>query len=176
MPIAGVINQPFHQVSPTGQWQGRSIWAYCYNGINYSSVQQSNTESILSEGQNIKKCRVVLSSSEADSIIQKLKCHDVNIYYASGAGYKLLCVIDGFADAYILSKGSTYKWDTCAPHAILLSMNGSIVAMEKANLDGRSRVVYNRIDQSSTKWNNSKGIIAYKRQETFQYLQSILFS
>jgi len=31
-----------------------------------------------------------------------------------------MAVIEGVSDAYILSKGSTFKWDTCGPHAILL--------------------------------------------------------
>ncbi|CAN0013693.1 unnamed protein product, partial [Bubo scandiacus] len=31
----------------------------------------------------------------------------------------MLCIILGLADAYVLSEGSTFAWDACAPHAIL---------------------------------------------------------
>lgn len=56
--------------------------------------------------------------------------HHTAIRYAAGSGYKLMCVVEGWADAYLLSKASSYKWDTCAPHAILraLGMNTSMPA------------------------------------------------
>ena len=43
------------------------------------------------------------------------------VVFAAGSGYKLLCVITGKASAYVLSGNSAFKWDTCAPHAILRS-------------------------------------------------------
>jgi 3'-phosphoadenosine 5'-phosphosulfate (PAPS) 3'-phosphatase len=33
-----------------------------------------------------------------------------------------MCVVEGWADAYLMSNPSTYKWDTCAPHAILRAL------------------------------------------------------
>ncbi|EDV26661.1 uncharacterized protein TRIADDRAFT_22251 [Trichoplax adhaerens] len=171
-PIAGVINQPFHQVLPNGQWQGRSIWALCYNGMNFNSNLHLKTEKDVPKEHNIKKYTVLLSGSESKTVLQQLNRDDISIRRASGAGYKLLCVIDDLADAYVLSKGSTYKWDTCAPHAILLSMKGSIINME--NADESTQIVYNQMDPSSTKWNNSKGIIAFKKLQILEYLKSIL--
>ena len=50
----------------------------------------------------------------------------------SGAGYKILCVVDGQVGAYLLSKPSTFKWDTCAPHAILNSLGGGLIDLSKA--------------------------------------------
>lgn len=33
-----------------------------------------------------------------------------------------MCVIDNHATAYVLSAASAFKWDTCAPHAILRAL------------------------------------------------------
>ena len=41
---------------------------------------------------------------------------------AGGAGYKILSVILGWADLYVTARPSTYKWDSCAGHAILVSL------------------------------------------------------
>jgi len=45
---------------------------------------------------------------------------------AGGAGYKVLCLLDGLADAYIYPAQGLMRWDTCAPEAILRSLNGSL--------------------------------------------------
>ena len=70
----------------------------------------------------------VLSSSEQatvrDGLSSNLGAHFLPV---AGAGYKVLAVIDSLADAYVLSKGSTYKWDTCAPHAILRALGGGLL-------------------------------------------------
>ena len=50
---------------------------------------------------------------------------------AAGAGYKLLCVAKGWVDVYATTKGSTYKWDSCAGHAILSALGGSCFDMSR---------------------------------------------
>ena len=47
---------------------------------------------------------------------------------ASGAGYKCLCVIQGLVDAYLYRNNACYTWDTCAAHAILMSLNGGMMS------------------------------------------------
>jgi inositol polyphosphate 1-phosphatase len=44
-----------------------------------------------------------------------------------GAGYKLLSIIMGQICAYVLTKPTTYYWDTCACHAVLNSLGGDIL-------------------------------------------------
>ena len=51
---------------------------------------------------------------------------NAEMLHAGGAGYKVLCLIDGIADCYIYPSLGLMRWDTCAPEAILRSMNGSL--------------------------------------------------
>ena len=56
---------------------------------------------------------------------------------AAGAGYKLLCVAKGWVDMYATSKGSTYKWDSCAGHAILNALGGGCFDMAQIRNGGK---------------------------------------
>ena len=56
---------------------------------------------------------------------------DFTIVRAAGAGYKLLCLYDDLAQAYLLTKPTTYRWDTCAPHAILKAKGGNVYNWQK---------------------------------------------
>lgn len=123
---------------------------------------------------------IVMSTSEGGAIKDKLSTSFM-LDYAAGAGYKLLTVIDGLADAYFLSQGTTYKWDTCAPQAVLLSQRGGVINYQDAlkvitecdssdddavlaKLQG-CNLLYHEPDSSALpadkKWSNSKGLIAY---------------
>lgn len=69
---------------------------------------------------------VVISSSETDAARAALQQSGYTVAAASGAGYKLLCVALGVVKCYALTKDSTYAWDTCAAHAMLASLGGSV--------------------------------------------------
>jgi len=126
---------------------------------------------------------VVFSSSEAESIQSRLSRAGYEPVHAAGAGYKILSVIDGLACAFVLTKGSCFKWDTCAPHAALLAQGGGIVdfkkAFDKVNghyttteelksmLAGECQLVYNEGNEGGEergveKWSNEGGIVAYR--------------
>nr|CAD7406725.1 unnamed protein product [Timema cristinae] len=64
---------------------------------------------------------------ENSALVSSLNGAGYSLAEAAGAGYKLLCVADGCADAFVLLKSSTYFWDTCGPHALLRSMGGGIL-------------------------------------------------
>jgi 3'-phosphoadenosine 5'-phosphosulfate (PAPS) 3'-phosphatase len=49
-----------------------------------------------------------------------------DIRCASGAGYKVLALIDNIADCYLFAQMGTMRWDTCAVEAIVSSLNGSL--------------------------------------------------
>ncbi|THD28947.1 hypothetical protein D915_000216 [Fasciola hepatica] len=57
---------------------------------------------------------------------------EVILFSSPGAGFKLLCVIMGEVDAYLVWKPNTFWWDTCAPHAILNAVNGGVVSLRSA--------------------------------------------
>ena len=84
-----------------------------------------------------------------------------------GAGFKLMCVVLGACDAYVLSKHSTYKWDTCAPHAILRAAGGSVSAFHPRPASGTAPaagaevwpVRYHAMDAGTKQWRNSTGLV-----------------
>jgi 3'(2'), 5'-bisphosphate nucleotidase len=67
---------------------------------------------------------------------------------------KILEVIEGRADCYLYPRDGTKRWDTCAPEAILLSLNGKLT-----NVFG-DEYNYEIHDINSGLVNNSTGIIA----------------
>ncbi|XP_062486554.1 inositol polyphosphate 1-phosphatase [Pezoporus occidentalis] len=173
-PVLGVINEPFFQRDcKTRRWQGRYHWGVAYGDTRLSS---------LSPPVSSRVPRVVLSRAEAPAVRAALKplCGG-RLLFAAGAGYKLLCVILGLADVYVLSEGSTFAWDACAPHAILRALGGGIVALAGALQVRRAggigtppELVYNcPIDgaDGAERWANCGGLVAYVDP---QHLEAVL--
>ncbi|RXG55026.1 hypothetical protein Avbf_14720 [Armadillidium vulgare] len=109
---------------------------------------------------------IVISNSENASLQNELK-KQFGIIHATGAGYKSLV-------------GSTFRWDTCAPHGILRSFGGGIISYktllelgqsQSLNTEeiGKRQILYNKVnvDQGCTndKWCNKDGIVVYKYPE-----------
>ncbi|RZC41458.1 inositol polyphosphate 1-phosphatase [Asbolus verrucosus] len=149
LPLIGVVNQPF--VTQDGdQWKGECFWG-------------GPAESSLPPAPAVTKT-VCVSSSENPAPISKLQEKGYNITEASGAGYKILAVVKGLADAYVLSKDSTFKWDTCGPQAILRSLGGDVVVFSEAV---RKQVVSVKYDEGSGSC-NCGGIIAYRKSAVLE--------
>ncbi|KAK3108663.1 hypothetical protein FSP39_012783 [Pinctada imbricata] len=175
LPIMGVANRPFTRLE-NSQWQGESMWGVSFNQTRVFSIQTHEKEAgkVAKETNNdVKKLSVLMSQSELQ-IIQELFGRYMGIRHAAGAGYKLLGVIQGHCDAYVLSKGSTFKWDTCGPHAILLALGGGIISFKFledafskiADSSMKYQLKYNAPDNESltggAKWSNSQGLVAYR--------------
>eukprot|EP00047_Mylnosiga_fluctuans_P018652 m.73532 g.73532 ORF g.73532 m.73532 type:complete len:186 (-) comp7728_c0_seq4:88-645(-) len=118
LPVIGVINQPFHALAGT-TWTGRCFWGVSHGEVNAYGppIGQHPPRSVPV---------VMHSKRERSDIIASLQAFQS--FGVPGAGYKQLCVIDGLADAFILSAASTYKWDTCAGHAILRAQGRPLCA------------------------------------------------
>jgi len=69
------------------------------------------------------------------------------------------------ADAYVLSKPTTFFWDTCGPHAILKALGGEIVEMTSLKLHQQVPITY-----SSTTNCHVHGIVAYRNPKVLQKL------
>ncbi|XP_037303794.2 inositol polyphosphate 1-phosphatase [Pungitius pungitius] len=161
-PVMGVINQPFNHKDPAGGgWRGKHFWGVSCGSINVCSV--SRPEAAPGPGLS-----VVLSSSEKPVVKEALSslCGPDKLMYASGAGYKILCVIQGLADAYVLSEGSTFKWDSCAPHALLRALGGGVVDLaECLRTDHLMELTYHQPDtecKGAERWANRGGLVAYR--------------
>ncbi|KAM6233509.1 inositol polyphosphate 1-phosphatase isoform 1-T2 [Porphyrio hochstetteri] len=173
-PVLGVINEPFFRRDPlTRRWQGRYHWGVAYGDTRLCSLSPTPPRP--------SPC-VVLSRAEGGPVRAALGplCRD-RLRFAAGAGYKMLCVILGLADAYVLSEGSTFAWDACAPHAILRALGGGTVALAAALRARRvgdtgppPELVYNRPAEEATgveRWANRGGLVAYVHP---QHLESVL--
>lgn len=119
---------------------------------------------------------VIISSSEDSWLKDKLEKH-FNLISAPGAGYKLLTVILGLADVYILSKDTTHYWDTCGPHSILKALGGGIINfhqfMALDQVEELGDIVYNADNEvaKKTHFANLGGIIAYRDMDTLNLLR-----
>ncbi|KAI7789820.1 inositol polyphosphate 1-phosphatase [Triplophysa rosa] len=168
-PVMGVINQPFKCKDFMGQgWRGQHFWGVSYGDVNVCSFTQRRPLCL----QKRDHLSVLLSSSEKPVVKDVLTTlSNVKLMYASGAGYKILCVIQGLVDVYLLSEGSTFKWDSCAPHALLRALGGGISDLNEClhsyvnGSDGpRPELTYhepNNRSQGVDRWANRGGIIAY---------------
>lgn len=109
----------------------------------------------------------MLSSSEKQVVKETLTslCSPDKLMYASGAGYKILCVIQGLADVYVLSEGSTYKWDSCAPHALLRALGGGVADLKTSSQDQQVELTYHQPyaqGKGAERWANRGGLVAYR--------------
>ncbi|XP_030632944.1 inositol polyphosphate 1-phosphatase [Chanos chanos] len=171
-PVMGVINQPFNQKDSTGNgWKGQHFWGVSYGSVNTCSLPRP-VNSLL--GKEDGTVSVVLSSSEKQDVKDALAPLG-RLMYASGAGYKILCVILGLADVYVLSEGSTFKWDSCAPHALLRALGGGVADLRESLSASRGCVIEGKAGhgaeltyhiprtgcQGVEKWANHGGLVAY---------------
>uniref|UniRef100_A0A3B3ZRC9 Uncharacterized protein n=1 Tax=Periophthalmus magnuspinnatus TaxID=409849 RepID=A0A3B3ZRC9_9GOBI len=164
-PVMGVINQPFNHKDPDGSWRGQHFWGVCCDGLDLCSLSRPQSGSGLD-------LSMVLSSSEKPSVTKALSsiCHPDRLMYASGAGFKILCVIQGLADVYVLSEGSTFKWDSCAPHVLLKALGGGVVDLSKALESGlnQAELTYHQPNTEcagADRWANSGGLVAYRDRD-----------
>nr|XP_002712302.1 inositol polyphosphate 1-phosphatase [Oryctolagus cuniculus] len=193
VPLMGVINQPFVTQDPkTLRWKGQCYWGLSYMGTNIHSpelgvskgkreVQQERSSS---EARAPHPFSAVISTSEKETIKAALArvCGD-GIFRAAGAGYKSLCVVQGLVDIYIFSEDTTFKWDSCAAHAILRAMGGGMVDLKgclERNPDTEPdlpELVYHVENPGATgvdRWANRGGLVAYRCKKQLEAFLSLL--
>ena len=83
-----------------------------------------------------RKNRVIISRSHAGSVNSTIyaKIKDPNVIIAGGSGYKTMSLLDNKADVY-LHTSKIYKWDICAPNAILNNFGGRLTKLNGRNVD-----------------------------------------
>uniref|UniRef100_A0A8C5QHY3 Inositol polyphosphate 1-phosphatase n=1 Tax=Leptobrachium leishanense TaxID=445787 RepID=A0A8C5QHY3_9ANUR len=185
LPVMGVINQPFATRDPkTLRWKGQHYWGLSYMDSNVCSLQSSTNGEGLDKhsssprhGEHRQNAySAVTSSAEAKNILGSLTtiCRE-NLYFAAGAGYKCLCVVQDLVDFYVFSDDTTFKWDSCAPHAILRSLGGGILDLSeclkkirhKNILSDQPHLLYNKEVEGAVgadRFCNKGGLIAYRSE------------
>lgn len=104
----------------------------------------------------------VVSPSEDEKYTKALKDLGYAIVYSAGVGHKILNVISGGVDLYLLSKNTSYKWDTCGPHAILSAIDGGLFKIEDI-IESGSVVEVDYCDERPN--TNDGGLLALRRDE-----------
>ncbi|XP_047345070.1 inositol polyphosphate 1-phosphatase-like isoform X2 [Vespa velutina] len=171
LPVLGIVNKPFCELRTDQLWNGSCYWGYsetdtdkCYSSIIKNSVNDTDETSKT----------IFIGRSEDEDLKSKLRKAGFILLEIAGAGNKILNVALGMAAAYVLSKNSTYKWDTCAPQAILRSLGGGIVDyqkfLESTNLDDLDLKYSTTIANAA----NNGGLIAYRNIEMLLTLKQIL--
>ncbi|XP_059249045.1 inositol polyphosphate 1-phosphatase isoform X1 [Mustela nigripes] len=197
VPLMGVINQPFvSQDLNTLRWKGQCYWGLSYEGTNLHSLQlpdpkrkssdtqSRGTEDAGSEGECPHGLSAVISTSEKDSVRAAVArvCGE-RVFPAAGAGYKSLCVVQGLADLYIFSDDTTFKWDSCAAHAILRALGGGMVDFSRClrapsgPASDWPQLLYHAGDEGAAgvdRWAHKGGLVAYRSQKQLETFLSRL--
>merc|ERR1711973_255293 len=159
----GVVNQPFVSLKEgeegsSGTWTGEIHWGF--------GSSASFTPSPAAEG-DAHVPKAVISRREDEGIRAALEASGFEVVDANGAGYKMLLVILGRVDIYITSK--TYKWDTCAGHAILSSQGGGMQDEETGE-----EVLYHKPRENVVEpWANVGLIVAYRDKALLDKLKPL---
>nr|XP_049694933.1 inositol polyphosphate 1-phosphatase [Helicoverpa armigera] len=156
-PVIGVINQPFYN-----NGKGRVVW-----GINYKDTHEWGGSDVKENNENNI---ILMSSAEKPEIADTFREAGWEVKSLPGAGHKLLKVVLGEAAAYIMSQGTTFRWDTCAPHSILRARGGDLITFST-----HGPITYNdEMDMESQNYSNKEGIIAYSDASISATIKKIL--
>ncbi|XP_038605340.1 inositol polyphosphate 1-phosphatase [Tachyglossus aculeatus] len=175
-PLMGVINQPFAEREPgTGRWSGRCCWGLSYLGTNVHSLPPAPGGPEDAPG---RPASAVVSSSEKEEVRAALgRACGGGVRQAAGAGYKSLCVVRGLADFYVFSEDTTFKWDSCAGHAILRALGGGMADWRESLRPGPARAPpplrYHEGVRGAVgvdRWANRGGLVAYRSVARLQRL------
>lgn len=155
-PIIGVVNQPFASECEANEYEGKIFWGLTIGDLKFNNIMTVDNEERIA----------VLSPSEQSKYVEFLKNQlKYDIVYSSGAGHKILKVATGEAELFLVSKGTTYKWDTCAPQAILRSLDGELFDLQDTLINKcLKKISYH--DKKVIR--NVGGVIAYRNIEKFK--------
>ncbi|KAH8417859.1 hypothetical protein KR222_007324, partial [Zaprionus bogoriensis] len=119
VPVIGVVAQPFANRLEERVYSSAMFWGVCLSTVQAHNCHFNAPDDRAKIG--------IFSSSENSGVLERFHELNYELAFSAGAGHKALKVITNEADAYVLSKGSTFRWDTCAPQAILRALGGDIL-------------------------------------------------
>ena len=153
LPLIGVINQPFHTLDETSEeYEGKIFW-----GLSINDLKQHNIEA--NDRNPEDKLAIISFAEEKRAVLQSLGYKTVA---SAGAGHKILKVIEGDVNLYFLSKGSTYKWDTCAGQAILQAIGGGVINLRESMTQNKIVDLSYGEDENNC---NVGGLVAFRSQQ-----------
>ncbi|XP_030371198.1 inositol polyphosphate 1-phosphatase [Scaptodrosophila lebanonensis] len=166
VPVIGIVAQPFGKKLEEHVYKTSLYWGVCL------STLQAHNCNFEARDKHRKLC--IFSSSEQSDILQNLIELGYEIAFSAGAGHKALKVLTHEVDVYVLSKASTFKWDTCAPQAILRALGGNIYDY-KASVKQQQAIPLNYTataeDAEEGDWKrNTGGLIAVRNVDALEAL------
>ncbi|XP_061390670.1 inositol polyphosphate 1-phosphatase-like [Musca vetustissima] len=174
VPVIGVICQPFRNKLQENVYTSAMFW-----GIALPNLQV-HCNALTNSSSDRGRLLGIFSSSERAELLQQMLELGYEFAFSAGAGHKALKVITNEVDAYVLSKGSTFKWDTCAPQAILRSLNGDIIEFQTSIREGKpiplkyipnEKESENAEEETTVDWKcNRHGLIAVRDIKLFDDL------
>ncbi|XP_075147805.1 inositol polyphosphate 1-phosphatase [Haematobia irritans] len=167
VPVIGIVCQPFHNKIDENVYNSSLYWGIALPNFQAHSTNLNNSP------KRSGRLLGIFSSSERAELLQQMLEIGYEFAFSAGAGHKALKVITNEVDVYVLSKGSTFKWDTCGPQAILRSLNGDIIEFQTSIKEKQPiPLKYNAgEDQNNGDWKcNSHGLIAVRDMKLFDEL------
>ncbi|KAH8312095.1 hypothetical protein KR044_009372 [Drosophila immigrans] len=168
VPVIGIVAQPFANKLEDHLYSTSLYWGVCL-----PTAKGHNCHDVV--GRECGKIGI-FSSSEDAKILQRFRELKYEVAFSAGAGHKALKVISSDADVYLLSKGSTFRWDTCAPQAILRALGGDMLDYAKSIADQKAVPLKylepeaNQLETGSDWKRNVNGLIALRNIETVNEL------
>lgn len=147
-PLGGVVHQPYFgsNGSSPNELPGRTIWAaqgLGAHGIKVTQPQPDRKIVVTTRSHGSPLINESLDALKEAGLMTELE-------RVGGAGFKVLCALEKGAHAYIFSSPGTKKWDTCAPEAILIALNGQMT-----DVHGNCLIYDNEVQHK-----NTAGVIA----------------
>lgn len=135
------------------RYKSKIIWGVCMEDLKVTNLPEIATKTTK---------LAVVSASEDEKYIKALRDLGYAVVFSAGAGHKILKVITGDADLYLLSQNTTFKWDTCGPHAILNAIEGGLFKIEEI-IESGSVLEVDYCDERDNV--NKGGLLALRRDE-----------
>lgn len=133
-PIAGVIHQPFYGYEKDTQESelGRTMWGVKGLGtFGFTHIPPPKGRRVITTTRSHSNTTVIktIEAMKPDKILK-----------AGGAGYKVLLLLEGTADAYVFASPGCKRWDTCACEALLEAVGGTLtdICGEHIEYDGQA--------------------------------------
>ncbi|XP_001358702.3 inositol polyphosphate 1-phosphatase [Drosophila pseudoobscura] len=163
IPVIGVVAQPFGNKLDEHVYSSSMFWGICL-----PSLQAHNCNF---EARDEHRQLAIFSSSEQSDILQRFLDLGYEFAFSAGAGHKALKVITREVEVYLLSKGSTFKWDTCAPQAILRALGGDVFDYGASVAELKTVPLKYLMQDSGSDWKrNATGIIAVRNVDAMEVL------
>lgn len=109
--VGGIIHQPYYKRS--NNELGRTIWGL--KGLGSSGFEKKS----IASGELIATTTRSHSNEMVQSALRAIE--PTKVIRVGGAGYKVLQLLEGDANAYVFASSGCKKWDTCGKFRFICS-------------------------------------------------------